>query len=163
MTALTQLHTDIDERVIHIRANHQDWLCRMGCDLCCKRLAEIPSLTSAEWELLKEGIKSLSTEQFAKLSQNMAALAAQTSRPVVCPLLDQSVGACRLYEFRPVACRTYGFYVQRDLGLYCNEIKAQEEQGALADVVWGNQDTIDRRLNALGDKRDLTEWFKELA
>ena len=162
MTVLTQLHIDIDERVANIRDNHQDWLCRMGCDLCCKRLAEIPSLTSAEWALLKEGIKTLSTEQFASLSQKMEALAVQTSRPVVCPLLDQSLGACSLYEFRPVACRTYGFYVQRDLGLYCNEIKAQVEQGALADVVWGNHDTIDRRLNALGDTRDLTEWFKEL-
>jgi len=25
--------------------------------------------------------------------------------------------------------------------------------------VWGNHDAIDRRLGALGDTRELTEWF----
>jgi hypothetical protein len=60
---------------------------------------------------------------------------------------------------RPVACRTYGFYVQRDKGLYCQEIEARVAGGDWATVVWGNHDAVDRSLNALGDSRDLTEWF----
>jgi hypothetical protein len=28
-----------------------------------------------------------------------------------------------------------------------------------AEVVWGNQDAIDRRLCGLGETRELTEWF----
>ena len=52
-----------------------------------------------------------------------------------------------------------GFYVQRDQGLYCNDIESRVAGGAWAGVVWGNQDAIDRRLCGLGDTRDLTEWF----
>jgi Fe-S-cluster containining protein len=74
-------------------------------------------------------------------------------------MLNQSLGACRVYAHRPVACRTYGFYVQRDKGLYCTDIEARVSEGDWATVVWGNHDVIDRQLNALGDSRDLTEWF----
>jgi Fe-S-cluster containining protein len=74
-------------------------------------------------------------------------------------MLDQSVGACLVYDHRPVACRTYGFYVQRAQGLYCNEIKLQVDDGVLKKIVWGNQDAIDRRLSNLGESRVLHEWF----
>ncbi len=163
MNTLITLHEDIDARVEDIRTNNPDWLCRMGCDLCCRRLAEMPSLTHAEWNLFKEGLMSLPKTQFIEVSQKITALAAQTMRPIICPMLDLSAGACMIYEYRPVACRTYGFYVQRDLGLYCNEIKTELEQGALNDVVWGNHNTIDRRLSILGDSRKLTEWFADFS
>ena len=58
-----------------------------------------------------------------------------------------------------MACRTYGFYVQRDKGLYCCEIETQVAAGALADVVWGNHDAVDQQLAKLGESRPLTEWF----
>jgi len=64
-----------------------------------------------------------------------------------------------VYVHRPVACRTYGFYVQRDKGLYCKDIESRVAGGDWAEVVWGNQDAIDRRLCGLGETRDLTEWF----
>ena len=35
--------------------------------------------------------------------------------------------------------------------------------GALADVVWGNHDAIDRSLATLGEARTLTDWFVEWA
>jgi len=159
MSTLTQLHADIEARVQAIRGGHPDWLCRMGCDGCCRRLAEIPRLTEAEWDLLREGLAALPPEQLREIGRNITALAEQTSRPIVCPLLDQSAGACRVYAHRPVACRTYGFYVQRDKGLYCKDIESRVAGGDWAEVVWGNQDTIDRRLSGLGDSRDLTEWF----
>jgi len=159
MNTLTQLHADIEARVRAIRDDNIDWQCRLGCDNCCRRLAEIPRLTAAEWDWLREGLAALSAELLLEIGQDIAALAEQTSRPIVCPLLDRSVGACRVYAHRPVACRTYGFYVQRDQGLYCKDIESRVAGGAWAEVVWGNQDAIDRRLSGLGDTRDLTEWF----
>lgn len=159
MNTLLQLHADIDERVQLIRDSYSDWLCGLGCDGCCHRLAEIPMLTEAEWDWLWEGLEALPEEQFQEIGQNIAALALQPSRPIVCPLLDRSAGACSVYAHRPVACRTYGFYVQRDKGLYCKEIESRVADGDWADTVWGNQDAVDRRLSSLGDTRELTEWF----
>ena len=156
---LSKLHTDIDARVQSIREGHPDWLCGKGCDSCCKRLAEVPQLTATEWEMLREGLAGLAPERLQDLSREIAALAGSTSRPIVCPLLDQSAGACTIYAQRPVACRTYGFYAQRDKGLYCDKIESRVADGAMDDVVWGNHDAIDRRLVSLGASRALTDWF----
>jgi len=161
MNTIAQLHADIDARVTAIRDGHPDWLCRQGCDGCCRRLAEIPLITAAEWALLKEGLAALPADLLWEIGQEIAALAGQSVRPVVCPMLDREAGACRVYAHRPVACRTYGFYVQRDLGLYCKDMELRVADGAWAEVVWGNQDVIDRRLGGLGDARDLSEWFAE--
>lgn len=158
-TPLTRLHSEIDARVHSIRENRPDWLCGKGCDQCCRRLAEIPQLTAAEWDLLKEGLAGLPAEHLREIGEKMTALAAQPARPLVCPLLDHTTGACPVYAQRPVACRTYGFYAQRDLGLYCGDIESRVADGALADVVWGNHDAIDRQLTNLGESRPLTEWF----
>lgn len=159
MNTLTQLHADIEARVQSIRDDNIDWLCRVGCDGCCHRLAEVPRLTAAEWDWLRDGLSTLPVERLREIGQNIAALAEQSSRPIVCPLLDQSVGACLIYAHRPVACRTYGFYVQRDQGLYCKDIESRVTGGMWAEVVWGNHDAIDRRLCCLGETLNLTEWF----
>ncbi|NMG73375.1 YkgJ family cysteine cluster protein [Aromatoleum diolicum] len=159
MTTLARLQLDIDTRVQTIRDIHPDWLCGKGCDSCCRQLAEVPRLTAAEWDLLREGLAALPPERLREVSQDMVALASQQSRPVVCPLLDRSTGACPVYAQRPVACRTYGFYVQRDKGLYCHDIETREADGNLLDVVWGNHDAIDHSLTSLGEIRLLTEWF----
>ena len=159
MNILTQLHADIDARVSAVSDDNPDWLCRLGCDGCCKRLAEVPRLTAEEWDLLRAGLAALPPERLREIGRDVAALAEQASRPIVCPMLDQSAGACRVYAHRPVACRTYGYYVKRDQGLYCTDIEARVAYGDWAGVVWGNHDTIDRRLDGLGDSRDLTEWF----
>ena len=160
MTTLAQLHVDIDVRVQTIRGDCSDWLCGKGCDSCCRRLADVPQLTSAEWDLLREGLTDLPPERLQEIRRNMAALTSQPSRPVICPLLDISTGTCPVYTQRPVACRTYGFYVQRDQGLYCHDIESRVADGALVDVVWGNHDAIDHRLAGLGEIRALTDWFE---
>jgi len=159
MRALTQLHADIDRRVQSIRDAAAEWPCAKGCDQCCHRLAEIPTLTRAEWDLLHEGLAALPELQRAEIGERIMALAGSTERPVTCPFLDRETGACPVYPHRPIACRTYGFYVQRDRGLYCGEIEARVASGDLAFVVWGNHDAIDRGLAALGEARPLTDWF----
>lgn len=159
MNDLIQLHADIDARVEHIRDAVPDWLCAKGCGSCCRRLADVPQLTAAEWALLQEGLAMLAPGQIEEIRRAMAALGDKPARPVTCPLLDQASNACPVYAQRPVACRTYGFYVQRGLGLHCREIEAQLADGRLAAVVWGNHDAIEQRLARLGESRALTAWF----
>jgi Fe-S-cluster containining protein len=156
---LSRLHDEIDARVRRIRENHPDWLCAKGCDTCCRRLAEMPRLTAAEWDLLRPALAALAPEQLAAIRRNLTDLASQPTRLVVCPLLERSTGACPVYAARPVACRSYGFYAQRELGLYCHEIESRVADGSLAEVVWGNHDAVDRQLGQLGDSRPLDEWF----
>lgn len=158
---LIQLHRDIDARVAAVREGRPEWLCRKGCDHCCTRLADVPTLTAPEWHLLREGLAALAPARLEQIRTAMAGLAGATTRPVVCPLLDRVAGACLVYMHRPVACRTYGFFVQRALGLYCDDIEASVSRGELADVVWGNHDAIDQHLSELGEKRSLPAWFQD--
>ena len=74
MTKLAQLHIDIDRRVQSILEDRADWLCTKGCDNCCRQLAEVPLLTLAEWNLLREGLQGLTAEKLQEVSNNMAAL-----------------------------------------------------------------------------------------
>ena len=159
MTTLTRLHAEIDARVQAIRADRPDWLCAKGCDSCCRRLAEVPQLRAAEWALLREALTALPAQHLARIGDDLAALAKQKDRPLTCPLLDATSGACPVYAARPLACRSYGFYVQRERGLYCARIESQVAAGALGDVVWGNHDAIDRQFADLGVSRSLAEWF----
>ncbi len=157
---LRRLHADIDARVGAIRESHPDWQCARGCASCCRQLADVPRLSAAEWALLKAGLMLLPAERLAAIRGKVAELAHTPSRPLVCPMLDELEGACQVYAQRPVACRTYGFYVQRALGLYCGDIEARVASGELDDVVWGNHDAVDQALGALGETRLLTEWFE---
>lgn len=158
MTMLTRLHSDIDLRVKSILEDRADWLCGKGCDRCCRHLADVPQLTRAEWELLREELQALPAERLLNIRSNMALLTRH--QPCTCPMLDLSSGTCPVYASRPVACRTYGFYVQRDKGLYCPDIELLVAGGVLRDVVWGNHDAIDQQLSRMGEYRALTDWFE---
>lgn len=160
MNTLIQLHADIDARINTIRTHH-DWQCKMGCDSCCHRLASIPSLTRMEWKWLCIGLTNLSPDILHDITQAMTELSTSSKSLITCPMLDKSQGLCRVYEYRPIACRTYGYYVEHDKGLYCQEILEQVEKGLLQTVIWGNQKGIDRQLKALGERKDLTQWFAE--
>jgi Fe-S-cluster containining protein len=155
---LRVLHGEIGARVSATMAAQPDFPCRKGCDYCCRHLASLTLLTAPEWELLREGIDQLAPAVRAEAATRLAALGNQPARPVICPLLDPSSGACLVYAQRPVACRTYGFYVERDKGLYCGDILARVESGALGHVIWGNQASVEHRLAALGPSRPLQEW-----
>ena len=156
---LAALHQEIDARVSEARSQQPEWPCAKGCANCCRSLADIPQLTAAEWDFLKSGLLAMQAESLLGIGDRIRALAQQSAEPVTCPLLDPQTSACTVYAYRPVACRSYGFYVQRDRGLYCSEIEAGVAAGRFDAVVWGNHDAVDRQLACDGKKRPLTEWF----
>ena len=86
MSPLTEIHAMIDARVRAIREDRPDWWCGKGCDTCCRRLAELPRLTAAEWELLRDGLAALSPQRLDAIGRDLAALANDRARPLVCPL-----------------------------------------------------------------------------
>ncbi len=131
----------------------------MGCDGCCKRLAEILRLTRTEWDLLQTGLSNLSSEILNEITQMVAELSTQLSQLLACPMLDKLQGIYKVYDYRPIVCRTYGYYVRHDKGFYCTNILEQVSSGKLDEVVWKNQNIIDRQFSSFGDAKNLTEWF----
>ncbi len=170
---LLALQDDIDRRARATIDTHAFWPCRRGCDTCCRRLADVPRLVRAEWELLREGLDALPQDIRAEVDARIAALSGARG-PITCPMLDEEAGACRVYAHRPTACRTYGFYVERGIGLHCElvteAVRAAEERGD-EPVVWGNQESIEHALTRLAHepstpapsssddpRRPITEW-----
>jgi len=153
------LHEEIAARAADTVAAQPDFPCRKGCDHCCRHLASLPLITEPEWDLLREGLSQLAPAALAGLDARIAALGPDPERPVICPLLDRSTGACLVYAHRPAACRTYGFYVERDKGLYCGSIQASVERSELDHVTWGNYASIEHRLAAFGPARSLAAWL----
>lgn len=129
---LSELRELVAARCDRIAGEHADWPCRRGCAECCRRLAELPSLTRAEWESLQQALEESLPDWRERVAPLVAAVPAA---PVTCPFLDRDSGACLVYEARPLACRTYGFYRERDKGLYCDLIGSREN----ANVVWGTR------------------------
>lgn len=75
-------------------------------------------------------------------------------------MLDRERGSCLVYAARPVACRTYGFYTERDGGLHCQEVgHAVERNDAASAVVWGNGEAVADDLKAFGETASLREWM----
>lgn len=150
---LLQIQTAIDERTEAIRQNFAaGWPCRKGCDDCCRSLASEPLISEAEWRLLEPSL----TQQ---LKEDIAAQAG-SARPVTCPLLDLATGACRVYQVRPLACRTYGYYAERDKVLGCHRI----ESAAAANpfILWGNHAALESQtLAELGPVQPLSAWLRE--
>jgi Fe-S-cluster containining protein len=65
--------------------------------------------------------------------------------------------ACLIYEARPVACRAYGFYAEREKVLGCSRIEALSREAS--DVVWGNHAALEARTNELGAAAPLSKWL----
>lgn len=103
---------------------------------------------------MEQGIALLLPRVREAVQQRMENLAG-AQRPLTCPLLDLDSGSCLVYEHRPIACRTYGFYRERDQGLYCAEIEAMVSRGEMDNVVWGNHASIESAQDQLGERLPL--------
>ena len=155
MTRLYQIQETVRLRAAEIADAHADWPCRKGCDDCCRHLASPPRVTREEWELIAPALDALAPP----VSDNARRRIRDShSRPSICPLLDPDSGSCLIYEARPVACRAYGFYAEREYVLGCHHI---ESIGAeRPDIVWGNHAALEERLNALGAAAELSGWLR---
>ncbi|HEY9895535.1 MAG TPA: YkgJ family cysteine cluster protein [Candidatus Sericytochromatia bacterium] len=144
---LQHLEAQIEARVQAIRADRDWWPCRRGCDACCRHLAHPPELSAAEWTRVDAAVASLPTPIQAVVEQKIEALLRQSveqtlSVAVVCPYLDEQAGACRIYDARPIACRTYGFFVARDHDQYCGQIETEVNDRGDAAIVWGHAESM---------------------
>ena len=121
------------------KATSGEIACRAGCFGCCIGLFEI-SLPEAA--LVRAGVEKLSPADRADVVRRARRIAEETAGafpgdPVggfldpdrseaaddayfevvadrACPMLELPSGRCRIYEERPVTCRTYGFAWAKD-------------------------------------------------
>jgi len=156
MTRLEQIQDAVDERARKIVAVEEHWPCRKGCDECCRRLAAVPWITREEWLRLAAALNALPAET-AELARQRIRASVNARRPVICPLLDTAAGACLTYAARPVACREYGFYAERESVLGCQRIAARGE--AAPTIVWGNHLALEEELCHLGPRASLAAWL----
>ncbi len=156
MTRLHQIQGAVRLRTEEITAANRNWPCRKGCDDCCQRLASTPRVSREEWRLIAGALSALPADTAALVRGRIRASAA-APRPVVCPLLDTGSGSCLVYPARPVACRAYGFYAERQYVLGCSRIESMGLQ--LPDVVWGNHTVLEELLASLGTAAGLAEWL----
>lgn len=159
MSRLYDIDRTIERRAGEIASSHSDWPCRQGCDDCCRRLASPPCISEAEWRRIRAALDRLPADAAAAARGRIAA-SARAERPVTCPLLDTASGSCLVYDARPVACRAYGFYAERQYVLGCHRIEGMAE--AAPDVVWGNHVALEDELAALGARAELREWLSLL-
>ena len=157
MSDLFTIRQAVQARAESMIEAHGDWPCRKGCDDCCRRLASIPLVGLREWDEICGALDELPADAantaLARIRDSAAA-----SRPFTCPLLDRDSGACMVYSARPVECRTYGFYVERDRVLGCERIEALAAEAP--GVIWGNHRSVESELRGLGDVAPLYEWLK---
>jgi uncharacterized protein len=156
MSYLHVIQEEVRRRVENIAATEKQWPCRKGCDDCCRHLASVPIVTKEEWEQMAAALNELPVETARQLRQRIRDSAGLT-RPVVCPLLDTVAGTCFVYRARPVACRAYGFYAERETVLGCSRIERIAEQEN--DVIWGNHAALEAKLRALGSGAELHQWL----
>jgi Fe-S-cluster containining protein len=153
LTRLYQIQEEVRRRADETVSRHPDWPCRKGCDDCCRSLASVPRVSAAEWAGIADAIRALPLDLAAAAMRRIRESATAT-RPVVCPLLDTDSGACLIYDARPIACRAYGFYAERQDVLGCGRI---ETIGAeKPDIVWGNHAALERELEALGPAAEIS-------
>ncbi|NUP04961.1 MAG: YkgJ family cysteine cluster protein [Polyangiaceae bacterium] len=156
------LDAEIDERVRATRDAHPYWPCSKGCDLCCRSLPFLPVMTGEEWGRVRDALLALPDAERADVVDRTRR--APERGPLACPILDEAKGACRIYQARPIACRTYGFYTERDAGLHCERVtRAIEEHANDEPILWGNGEAIHHRMHDLGEPVSLRTWLEHLA
>lgn len=153
-----QLLQNLDERIEStvqtIRADREWWPCRRGCDHCCRHLAHPPELSVAEWARVDAALAMLPASVQVAIEQQIESLLQQIvektlSSPVVCPYLNQQEGSCYIYDSRPIICRTYGFFVDREHDLYCQQIETEVSKHEEDAIVWGNAAVIGNEIERI--------------
>jgi len=132
--------------------------CRLGCTGCCHGLVEI---SLADVTILVEGLETIEPALRADLVARSTQIVAETAHPVLresdskekaaffrragevpCPALGPR-GECRIYAFRPLACRTFGLplregpsYRGEECELNFTGAPQEEKEAAAWDLEW---------------------------
>ncbi|HEX6242092.1 MAG TPA: YkgJ family cysteine cluster protein [Polyangiales bacterium] len=161
---LLALFEEVGARASALVREHPGWPCARGCGACCRSLARVPELTRSEWELLEQTLRALPGRERASCLERARALA-QTQRGqagdqrCACPFFDAEGELCRVYQGRPLACRSYGFYAGRSHDAWCQLVAAHVE-GARERLVLGNLDGVEADLSRIdGERRSLLDWL----
>lgn len=160
MLRLPLFDSEIAARCEQTAQAHPFWPCRSGCDGCCRSLGDIPAVSEPEWRRLHEALLSLPPHGRAAVEKKLEQLRRGATRPITCPFLDEERGMCRVYEARPLGCRTYGFYVEGRDGKHCQRVTDALTEHDASDVVWGNEAALfARAARELGPARTILEWL----
>lgn len=161
-TTLAVLDARVEARAAATRAAHPSWPCAEGCDHCCRSLPSLPLVSEPEYDRLALAIDALPPEESAGVLARLRET--PSGGPLVCPMLATESGACMVYDARPVACRSYGFYTERDAALCCSKVldavASFTDEGS-PPVIWGNGQALADDLSALGGARSLRAWLAE--
>lgn len=151
---LLVLDERIELRVKAIRNENDWWLCKRGCDHCCRHLASPPELSRLEWMRVDEAVAALNISVRSEIKKKINLLLMQIASNnmpihIVCPYLDENSGSCLIYDARPIICRIYGYFVARDGDFYCKFIETEVSSRGDSNVVWGNAEAIYNTLNQI--------------
>jgi Fe-S-cluster containining protein len=127
--------------------------CRIGCTECCIGVFDIAAPGA---ERLRRGLRELERERPAEARDT---LCSELSH-LPCAVLDPGTGACLLYRFRPLTCRSYGLPVKfgdetlppctlnferapkEDVALATIEPDREDLEGEILDVMPRPGDTV---------------------
>lgn len=139
----------------------QNLQCRRGCTLCCYGSFEI---SAADVPMIAEGLAHLEPAQRLRILERAETMIREARHPnlreaterekkeffnrsasIPCPALDDS-GACSIYEYRPLVCRTFGVPL-RDGRNFSGEVcelnftaaSDQEKLRAAWDLQWEDE------------------------
>jgi len=141
-----------------IESQPANFECRRGCTLCCQGLFEIGA---ADVAVLVDALDAAPAELREDLVARSSRIVEKTSHPDLravdplekerfferadetpCPALG-SEGECRIYEDRPLVCRTFGLPLRdedRYLGEECELNFTEADPGEREAVAWNLRD-----------------------
>ena len=132
--------------------------CRQGCTGCCHGLFEIGT---ADVSMIQEAMRILDEPARERLKSRARAIFESTLHPTLrdcspeekeafferadeipCPALDDA-GACSIYEYRPIVCRTFGLplregrkYLGQECELNFIGVKKAVKESVAWDLEW---------------------------
>ena len=87
-----RLRDEVQQQVVALSKQHGDWIhCQKGCSSCCLKLTVWP----VEFYAILNEMKAVNWPKPVEDNQR------------ACGYLDEH-GACQMYPFRPIICRTHG-------------------------------------------------------
>jgi len=120
----------------------------------------LPSLreTAAEWQVVSRAFYQLSPITQHEVGSVYGLW--QTGRTGLLPVRSsmRTHGTCLVYDYRPAACRMYGFYVSRTDHWWCADLQALVRSRALVMALsWAIMGLLSSRLQQCGEIKSLLE------